>query len=177
MKTTLYATLAAIALSTAPALADHSGHGDHSGHSAHDDMTAEVSVGDLRLSGAYARATLPNAPVAGGFLTITNEGETDDRLLSASSDASTRVELHEMSMEDGVMKMRQLPDGLTIPAGGTVDLAPGGMHLMFMELMQSFDEGTSVEVTLMFEQAGVVTMTLPVGATNAKGADHFGHKE
>ena len=199
MKTTFLAALAALSL-TAPAYADHQhDHGDtahthadhdhsgddHSDHAeaapaapgGHANMTTDITAGDLTVSGAYSRATLPNAPVAAGFMTLVNAGETDDRLLSVSSDASTRVEIHEMAMEDGVMKMRQLADGLVVPAGETVTLEPGGYHLMFMDLTQTFDEGDSVETTLMFEQAGVVTVTLPIGAPNAKGADHAGHKD
>lgn len=153
--------------------AGHGAHGAHAGHGATDDA---VTVGALTLTGAFARATLPNAPVGGGFLTIANRGTTDDRLLAVSTPAAGRAEVHEMSMTDGVMTMRPLPDGLPIPAGETVDLTPGGYHLMFMELKARLIEGESLPVTLTFETAGTVTVELAIGAPNAKGAtDHSGH--
>lgn len=128
----------------------------------------EVVAGDLTLSGAFTRATLPNAPVAGGFLDITNNGATDDRLLSAVSPISMVTQIHEMAMEGDVMKMRELPDGLVIPAGETVNLMPGGYHVMFMDLTGPLAEGETIKVRLTFEVAGEVDIDMPVGATNAK---------
>jgi len=81
-----------------------------------------------------------------------------------------------MTMADGVMQMRPLPDGLPIPAGGTVELRPGGHHLMLMDLKEALVEGETVEVTLTFETAGEVVVPLAIGAPNARGAmDHSGH--
>jgi copper(I)-binding protein len=88
-------------------------------------VAAEVTVGQLTISGAFARATLPNAPVAGGFLTIVNAGNEADRLIAASTPVAGESQLHEMKMEGDVMKMAQLPDGIEVPAGATVTLAPG----------------------------------------------------
>ena len=133
---------------------DH-GNYDHGMH------VAEI-VGDLEITGFYSRETLPNAPVAGGFMTITNSGKTDDRLIAASSDIAERVEIHEMAMENDVMRMRELPDGLSIPAGATVELKPGGFHIMFMDLNTGLSQGDTVTVTLEFEQAGETTLTMPV---------------
>ena len=144
-------------------------------------MTAghDVVAGDLTISGAFTRATLPNAPVGGGYLTIANKGAADDRLVSVSTPAAGKAEIHEMKMEGDVMKMNALPDGLVIPAGGTVTLEPGGYHLMFMDLRGPFVEGTSVPVTLTFEKAGAVEVQLPVGSPAAKGPamDHSMHSE
>ena len=125
-------------------------------------------IGKLELSGGFARATLPNAPVGGGFITIVNKGTEADRLVSAASPAAGEVQLHEMAMEGGVMKMRQLKDGIPVPAGATVTLQPNGLHLMFMHLKQAFVEGTTIPVTLTFEKAGTVTVQLPVGGIAAK---------
>jgi copper(I)-binding protein len=125
------------------------------------------TVGDIVVSGAYARATLPNAPVGGGFFTITNKGNADDTLVSASSPAAGSVQLHDMEMEGGVMRMRPLADGITIPAGKTVALAPNGLHLMFTQLKQRFEKGKSVVVTLTFAKAGTLTVELPVGDVGA----------
>lgn len=133
-----------------------------------------VMAGDLELTGAFSRATLPNAPVAGGFLTITNTGTEDDRLIGAESVAAGHMEVHEMAMEGDVMRMRELADGLPIPAGETVTLKPGGFHIMFMDLQQPLVEGETVPITLEFEKAGKVEVSLMIGAPNAKGAHAHG---
>jgi copper(I)-binding protein len=125
------------------------------------------AVGDLVVSGAYARATLPHAPVGGGFISITNKGTADDTLVSATSPLAGDVELHEMAMKDGVMSMRPLPKGVLIPAGKTVTFSPSGLHLMFMKLKGSFVKGKTVPVTLSFARAGSVTIELQVGGIAA----------
>lgn len=145
---------------------------------------ADVQLGDLTLSAPFARATLPNAPVAGGFLTITNNGARDDRLVAVrADDVAGRAELHEMTMEGDVMKMRQLADGLPIPAGQTVELKPGGYHIMFMDLKAPLVEGTTINVTLVFEKGEEVELPFAVGPRNARtgnagqgqGGSHAGH--
>ncbi|MDE3028208.1 MAG: copper chaperone PCu(A)C [Paracoccaceae bacterium] len=135
-------------------------------------MGAMIQLGPLELSNGFSRATLPHAPVGGGFLTIKNTGSTADRLIGASSAVAGHVEVHEMKMVGDVMKMSQLRDGLPIPAGATVTLRPGGFHLMFMDLKQPLVQGKTVTVTLTFEHAGKVEMPLMIGAPNAgaKGA-------
>lgn len=126
-----------------------------------------IHLGPINISVPFTRATLPNAPVGGGFLTIENTGTEADRLVSATSSAAKDTQIHEMGMEGDVMKMRELPDGLEIPAGETVVLSPGGFHLMFMGLNQPFVEGQTVSVTLTFEKAGTVEVPLPVMAPAA----------
>ena len=128
----------------------------------------ELIAGDLSLTGAFTRATLPNAPVAGGFLDISNNGAVDDRLISAVSPISMVTQIHEMAMGGDVMKMRELPDGLVIPAGETVNLKPGGYHVMFMDITGPLAEGETIKVRLTFEIAGEVDIYMPVGAPNAK---------
>ena len=142
---------------------------EHAGHM----MAApsEVTLGDLTISDGFSRATLPNAPVGGGFLTITNKGAADDRLIAATSPAAADVQLHEISMEGDVMKMRELAEGIPVPAGETVSLQPGGLHLMFMQLTGPLVEGTSFPVTLTFEKAGTVTVELSVASSGAKAPD------
>lgn len=164
----LSAMIAALLLSGLPAVADHDG--DHSTKSAAHEthQTGSVTLGDLTLSNAYTRATPPRAPVAGGFVTIANTG-ADDRLVAASSPIAGRVEIHEMAMQDNVMQMRELPDGLPIGSGETVDLKPGGLHLMFFDLTQTLTEGESVPVTLSFEKSGEIEISLSVGPMNARG--------
>jgi len=138
-------------------------------------LAMDYKAGDLTLSQAWTRATPPKAKAGGGFVEIVNAGSEDDRLVAASSNVATKVELHEMSVTDGVMKMRELENGIAIPAGETVALKPGGLHIMFMGLNQSFEEGTVVPVVLTFEKAGDVAVDLSVakmGAKSPEGMDH-----
>jgi periplasmic copper chaperone A len=131
--------------------------------------TPVVELGELTLSEAFAKATLPNAPVAGGFLTIVNGGTGDDRLIAAESAISPVMQIHEMVMEGDVMQMRELADGLLLPAGQTVKLEPGGYHIMFMDLTGPLIEGEKLPVTLSFEKAGKVEIVLEILAPNAEG--------
>ena len=131
-------------------------------------MAETVTLGPLKLSGGFSRATLPNAPVAGGFLTIKNTGTEDDTLIGAASPVAGHMEVHEMKMEGDVMKMHEIEGGLPIPAGETVVLQPGGFHVMFMQLKEPLVEGSTVMVTLTFARAGSVEVPLLVGAPNAK---------
>ena len=133
---------------------------------------ATVTVGALEISKAFTKAMLPGQPVGGGYLTIRNTGGTDDRLMAASSPSAGAVELHEMAMQGDVMRMRKLEDGITIPAGETVELTPGGLHLMFMKVKEPFKNGGSVVLTLTFEKAGSVDVVLPVGAAGPAGHQH-----
>lgn len=135
---------------------------------------APETLGDLSFEGAFSRATLPNAPVAGAFLTITNSGP-DDRLIGAQTTAAGRVEIHEMTMEGDVMKMRPLAEGLALPAGETVELAPGGYHLMLMDLAAPLVEGQTAEITLTFENSGEITLPFAIMAPNAKGGSGHSH--
>jgi uncharacterized protein YcnI/copper(I)-binding protein len=156
----------------APALKIAAAGGGHEGHGAH--QNAVVTVGDLDITGQWARAMLPGQPAGGGYLTVANKGGDADRLVSASSPAAGRVEIHSMEVVDGVMVMRPVAGGLEIPAGGKVELKPGGLHLMFLEVAERFEEGGNVPLTLEFEKAGKVELTLPVKAA-AGGGDHSNH--
>jgi copper(I)-binding protein len=133
----------------------------------------DVTIGSLKISDPYVRAMVPGAPVGGGYVTITNIGNTDDRLITASSPRAGTVQIHEMKMDKDVMVMRELPDGLAIPAGKTVELKPGGYHVMFMTVGEPFKEGQVVRATLTFEKAGSVDVDFPVGpAVGGKMGDH-----
>ncbi|MDB5615597.1 MAG: copper chaperone PCu(A)C [Devosia sp.] len=134
-----------------------------------------VHLGPLNISGPFTRATLPNAPVGGGFMTIENTGTEADRLVSVTSTVAKDTQIHEMAMQGDVMKMRELPEGLEIPAGETVALSPGGFHLMFMGLTQPFVEGQTVTVTLTFEKAGTVDVVLPVMTPAADAPAEHAH--
>lgn len=128
---------------------------------------AEIALGDLKLSDTCIRAMVPGAQVAGGYLTITNSGQTDDRLIGVSSEQSKKAEIHEMAFDHDVMIMRELPAGLAIPAGKSVKLNPGGYHLMFMDVTTPFKEGQVSKVTLKFERSGTVNIDILVGPAGA----------
>jgi len=135
----------------------------------------EVKAGDLVITQAWSRATPGGAKIGGGYLTIENKGATPDRLIGGSGEVASKIEVHEMSMKNGVMTMRPLDNGLTIEPGKTVKLAPGGFHLMLFDLKAPLKQGDKVPVTLEFEKAGKVTLSLEVGSIGAQGpagADH-----
>lgn len=138
-------------------------------------MTGMVQAGDLMISVPWTRATPPGAKVAGGYLTITNSGKASDRLTGGSFDGGGRIEVHEMSMGDGVMKMRPLTDGLEIKPGATVKLEPGGYHLMMMDLAKPLAKGDRVKAHLQFEKAGKVDVELDVNAVGAAAPAAGGH--
>ena len=128
----------------------------------------EVKAGDLVITQAWSRATPSGAKIAGGYLTIENKGAVADRLVGGSGDIAGKVEVHEMSMNNGVMTMRALDKGLVIEPGKTVKLAPGGYHLMIMDLKSPFKQGDKVPVTLEFEKAGKVALSLDVQGVGAQ---------
>ena len=137
----------------------------------------EVKAGDLVITQVWSRATPGGAKIAGGYLTIENKGTAADRLTAASGDIAGKVEIHEMAMNNGVMTMRPLEKGLAIEPGKTVKLAPGGYHLMLMELKNPLKQGEKVPLELQFEKAGKVAVSLDVqgvGAQAPAGAGHSG---
>jgi copper(I)-binding protein len=137
-------------------------------------MSGMVHAGDLMIATPWTRATPPGAKVAGGYLTITNDGKVADRLTGGSFDGGGRIEVHEMSMGDGVMKMRPLDGGVEIKPGATVKLEPGGYHLMMMDLARPLAKGDKVKAHLEFEKAGRVDVELDVNAVGAS-APAMGH--
>ncbi|MDO8713280.1 MAG: copper chaperone PCu(A)C [Polynucleobacter sp.] len=126
-----------------------------------------AKVGPLQIENAYTRATVPGQMAAGGFMKVENKGVVD-LLVSASSPAAGEVQLHEMAMEGNVMKMRQVKD-IPVPAGGAVELKPGGMHLMFMNIKAPLVAGETIPVKLKFAKAGEVEVKFPVNAMGAQG--------
>jgi len=129
----------------------------------------EVRVGDLVITQAWSRATPGGAKVAGGYLTIENKGAAPDRLIGGTADVAAKVQVHEMATSNGVMTMRPLDGGLTIDPGKTVKLAPGGYHLMMLELKSPFKKGDRIPVTLEFEKAGKVAVSFEVQGVGAPG--------
>jgi copper(I)-binding protein len=139
--------------------------------------TVAAQTAPIRISNASSR----EAPVAGGtgvgFLSITNNGTKDDQLLAATTPLAGAVELHEMSMSGGMMQMRALPDGLSVPAGKTVELASGGTHLMLTDLKRPLVAGEKVPLTLRFRDAGEIAVELEVKPLVADDGhdEHRGH--
>ncbi|MEF2549816.1 copper chaperone PCu(A)C [Aurantimonas sp. A2-1-M11] len=142
--------------------------------SAHD-----YKVGELSIAHPWSRATAPNAAVGGGYMVIKNQGTTDDRLLGGSTPVAGEVQIHTMDMDGDIMRMRQLEDGLAIPAGATVALEPGAYHLMLLGLKETLAEGARVPLTLTFEKAGTVETELAVEGMGARAPAvapaHGGH--
>lgn len=133
----------------------------------------EFKVGDIEISEPWARATPSGADVGGGYLTITNHGSQPDRLTAISSSIAGMAQLHTMVMEGDVAKMRELPDGIEIPAGATVELKPQALHIMFMGLKKPLKEKESFEAELTFEKAGKVTVEFevkPMGGDGSMGS-------
>jgi copper(I)-binding protein len=126
-----------------------------------------AKVGSVQIENAYTRSTVPGQMAAGGFMKIENKGAVD-QLISASSPVAGEVQLHEMAMEGNVMKMRQVKE-VVVPAGGAVELKPGGMHLMFMNIKAPLTAGETVPVKLKFAKAGEVEVKMPVNAMGAQG--------
>jgi periplasmic copper chaperone A len=124
--------------------------------------TPSVSVGQ-----PYARATPAGAATGAVYMTLVNKAKTADRLTAASSDIADRLQIHEMAVVNGVMQMRQLENGLPIPAGGSVVLKPGGFHVMLIGLKKPLTAGDTFPLTLTFEKAGNISVNVPVQAMDA----------
>lgn len=124
--------------------------------------------GNLVISQALSRATPGGAKVAGGYLTIENRGTAPDRLLSGSTGLAKKLEIHEMAVNDGVMTMRPVVDGLIIAPGSNLKFAPGAYHLMFVDLNAPLRQGEQVPVTLTFERAGAIKAMFDVQAVGAQ---------
>ena len=135
-------------------------------------FAAEYKAGSIQIKDPWARATPKGSEVAGGYMTLTNTGTEPDRLIGGSNAVAGKFEIHEMSMDGGVMKMRMMPKGIEIKPGQTVELKPGSYHLMFIGLKQPFEQGKRVKGTLQFEKGGTVEVEYAVeaiGGTPRKG--------
>ncbi len=137
----------------------------------------DVTAGVLKISAPWARATPKGATIGGGYLKIANTGNAPDRLIGGSCDLAGRFEIHEMSMDKGVMKMRAVTKGLEINPGQTVEFKPGGYHVMFVGLKKPFTKGEQVKATLQFEKAGKVNVVFMVEGIGAQGPESAGGGE
>jgi copper(I)-binding protein len=130
-------------------------------------VAADYDVGSIHISTPWARAT-PNGAAAGAaYMTVTNKGTVSDRLNCVSDDASAQCQIHSMTMENGVMKMRPVEGGLEIKPGETVTLAPGGFHMMLLDLKAPLEQGKTLKATLKFDHAGTVDVEYPIAAIGA----------
>jgi periplasmic copper chaperone A len=127
----------------------------------------DYKAGPLEIDNPWSRAIPKGATVAAGYMTIRNTGTTPDRLVSASTPIAGKVAIHEMTMNDGVMKMRPVIGGLEIEPGATVELKPSSFHLMIMNVKQPVEKGKPFAATLTFEKAGTVNIEFSVEATGA----------
>jgi len=131
------------------------------------------SKGALSIEKPWARATVPGAAVGGAFLTVRNEG-AEDRLVGATSPIAARTEMHAMTMDKDVMRMREVK-GIEVPAKGSVELKPGGYHLMLIDLKQPLKQGEKVPLTLKFEKAGEIRVELAVESIAAAAPGDVKH--
>jgi copper(I)-binding protein len=134
----------------------------------------DYKVGALEIDNPWSRAVPKGATVAAGYMTIKNTGTQPDRLVSGSTSVAGKFEIHEMSMDNGVMKMRQVAGGLEIKPGETVELKPESIHIMMMGLKKPIQQGKPFKASLMFEKAGPVDIDFAVegiGATLAPAHD------
>lgn len=138
-------------------------------------LAHDYKIGPIEIGNPWSRATPASARAAAGYLVLTNKGTTADRLVSAGSSAADRVEIHEMRMDANVMRMRELARGITIEPGATVELKPGGLHIMLIELKTPLVKDQMVPVTLVFEKAGRIQVEFQVEALGAP-APADGHK-
>lgn len=130
----------------------------------------------LTIDDPYARVSRPGAPTGAAFMSITNHGPEDDRLVAAESDIAARVELHtHISDDEGVMRMVHVEEGFPLPAGESLRLERGGRHVMFMGLNRDLSDGDTVAVTLVFEAAGPRVVEIPVDNARRPGGAMEGH--
>jgi copper(I)-binding protein len=137
------------------------------------DSMSEYKLGSLQISQPWSRATPKGASVAGAYFKITNTGTVPDRLIGGSAPIAGRFEIHTMTMDNGVMKMRPVKDGLEIKPGESVELKPGSYHVMLLDLKQPFAKGEHVKGTLTFEKAGSIDVeynVVGIGETPGAGA-------
>ena len=149
----------------------HEEHGDDAHDGDHGDMEV-VEFGDLEIIDAFVVRGAGTSNTAAAFFIIENDGDEDDRLILADAAIAEAIELHTHIDDNGVMKMRPVPDGFVIPAGGEYALKRGGDHVMFMGLTVDLQEGDEFPLVLEFEKAGEITFNVTVGDAGHEGHNH-----
>ncbi len=130
----------------------------------------DYDVGSIHISQPWSQPTPKGATAGVGYVTLTNKGTVPDKVSCVSDDASAQCQIHSMTMDGGVMKMRPVEGGLEIKPGESVTLKPGGNHIMFVSLKHPLEQGETVKVTLKFEHAGTIDVDYPVLAMGARPA-------
>jgi copper(I)-binding protein len=120
-----------------------------------------AAAADIQITQAWARPTPPTAQVGAVYFSVKNSGAKDDELLAVSSSAAASVEIHETQTVNGMMQMRQVAS-VSCPAGATLKVEPGGLHVMLLGLKQPLMEGSRVDLTLRFRDAGVLSIQVPI---------------
>ena len=127
----------------------------------------EIKIGNLVIHHPWIKQPPGSASVAGAYTTIDNNGSDDDTLVSVTVEGVPMAMIHDMKMEGDVMKMSEMPDGLKIPAGKSVELKPKSYHIMLMDLKSAFMEGEEVKGSFTFAKAGKVDVDFEVVAPGA----------
>lgn len=139
-------------------------------------LTHDYRHGALTIEHPWARATTPNAPTGAVYMVIENTGDADDRLMGAEGDVAGRIEIHAANLDDeGVMRMRELEDGLALPAGESVALESGGLHIMLINLESRLVEGERFPLTLTFDGAEEITVDIQVESVHGLEDDDPHH--
>lgn len=139
-------------------------------------LAIPANADGLEVRNAYARTAYPGAPSGAAFMVIHNHGGPGDRLIDVQSDVAARVELHtHIDAGDGVMQMRHVPEGFDLPTDGTIVMARGGHHVMFMGLTQTLENGTTVAVTLIFESGSEMILEIEIMSDEDVGHGGMDH--
>lgn len=136
----------------------------------------DFKAGSISIEAPWLRATPSGAKVAGGYMKLRNTGSDPDRLVGGTSPVAGAFEVHEMRMDGSVMIMRELPDGLALPPGKTVELKPGSYHIMLMDLKRGLKPGDKIKATLEFQKAGKVEVEYTVRGIGSQGSGSHGTK-
>ncbi|HEX5999817.1 MAG TPA: copper chaperone PCu(A)C [Hyphomicrobiaceae bacterium] len=132
----------------------------------------QYQAGPIRIEAPWIRATPAGAQVAGGYMKLTNTGKAPDRLIGGSTAVAGKFQIHEMKMKGSIMKMRELPDGLELKPGESVELRPGSYHLMLADLKEPMKAGDKVKITLEFAKAGKIDVEYPVRSASGHDGGH-----
>lgn len=137
------------------------------------------ALAEILVEAPYARSSSPAARVGAAFMVIGNTADIDDRLIAVASGAAKRIELHTHVMTDGVAKMMEVEEGFIVPANGEVHLQRGGYHVMMMGLTAPFVQGETITLTLTFENAGEMTVVVPIDNERMQGMtmENMNHDE
>ncbi len=137
----------------------------------------DFTVGSIEINHPWSRPTPPSAPVAGGYMKLTNTGSETDRLVQVTSPIAKRAEIHRSLVENGVASMRPVEGGLAVEAGGTIDFEAEKLHIMFIAPDRQLKDGEKFPVTLVFENAGSIEIDFVVQRKTGGAAseDHSGH--